>query len=97
MVSTSEAMVEIDSRPRVAGDHLPYGREFSYSLQDPLDPGGVQVASGNDMVCVSTDMLESFREVLPCILGDYPLRQDQCLVRDRYGYLVEPLAEKPSG
>lgn len=49
------------------------------------------------MVCVSTDMLESLGEVLPCILGDYPLRQDQCLVGDRYGYLVEPLAEKPSG
>lgn len=42
-------------------------------------------------------MLESLGEVLPCILGDYPLRQDQCLVGDRYGYLVEPLAEKPSG
>lgn len=49
------------------------------------------------MVCMSTDMLESLGEVIPCILGDYPLRQDQCLVGDRYGYLVEPLAEKPSG
>lgn len=42
-------------------------------------------------------MLKSLGEVLPCILGDYPFRQDQCLVGDRYGYLVEPLAEKPSG
>lgn len=42
-------------------------------------------------------MLEGLGKVLPCILGDYPLRQDQSLVGDRYGYLVEPLAEKPSG
>lgn len=41
-------------------------------------------------------MLESLREVLPCILGYYPLRQDQRLVGDRYGYLVESLAKKPS-
>lgn len=42
-------------------------------------------------------MLESLGEVLPCTLGDYPLRQDQCLVGDRYRYLIKPLAEKPSG
>lgn len=42
-------------------------------------------------------MLESLGEVVPCILGHNPLRQDQSLVGDRYGYLVEPLAEKPSG
>lgn len=40
-------------------------------------------------------MLESLGKVMPCILGDYPFRQDQRLVGDGYGYLVEPLAEKP--
>lgn len=96
-VSTSETAVKAESCLLVAEGLLPYGCEFPYPLQDPLDPGGVQITSGNDMVCVSTDMLKSLGKVLPSILGDYPLRQDQCLVGDGYGYLVEPLAEKPSG
>lgn len=41
-------------------------------------------------------MLESMREMLPCILSDYSLSQDQCLVSNWYGYMVESLAEKPS-